>query len=181
MKKVLFVSLLSIFCINNNSAQYYFGAGLYFDTLIPLGNLTDYNYEYRIGYGLNAELMLEMTEGFHITLSSGYSVFECKTHSDFTLSIIPVYLGLRMYPLYGSFMPYLNVEGGINFMFQDAYKELEPEEVQKTKLGFGLGGGFLFLESEFLKLDLNILYNFINTKTISSKFISCKFGVAFGL
>ncbi|MBN1638656.1 MAG: hypothetical protein JW866_06805 [Ignavibacteriales bacterium] len=180
MKKFFIIIGFLIFFFSNTNAQYYFGAGFYFDTSIPLSNLTDYDYEYRPGYGFNAKIMLEMTEGFHIILSSGYTVFECKSYKDFSLAILPVYLGLRMYPFYGSFMPYLNVEGGLNFMFQDAYKSAESERVQKTKLGFGFGGGFLFLESEFIKLDLNILYNIINTKEVTSKFLSLRLGIAFG-
>ncbi len=141
------------------------------------------------GFGLSGTFEYWQNSPLAFTGSIGYNHFgaagDLPSDWDYSLSDIPILLGIRYYLARGEFHPYLGAELGLHILTasRTRVEGNQTISVDETNSKFGLDPlvGFRYHLSQTTDLDFNLKYNIISTDGGNTNFLGVNGGVQIGL
>ncbi len=152
----------------------------------PTGDFGD---QASTGFGLSGTFEYWQNSPLAFTGSLGYNRFSASHDLpddwDYSLSDIPILLGIRYYLSRGTFHPYLGAELGIHILTSSRTRVEgnTTTSVDETNSRFGLDPllGFRYHLSQSTDLDFNLKYNIISTEGGNTNYLGLNGGVQIGL
>ncbi len=152
----------------------------------PTGDFGD---QAATGFGINGTFEYWQNTPLAFTGSIGYNHFgaagDLPDEWDYSLSDVPILLGLRYYLSRGDFHPYLGAELGIHILTSSRTRTEGNSTitVDETNSRFGLDPllGFRYHLSQSTDLDFNMKYNIITTEGGNTNFLGINGGVQIAL
>ncbi len=149
----------------------------------------DFGNQASTGFGLNGTFEYWQESPLAFTGSIGYNRFgaagDLPNDWDYSLSDIPILLGVRYYLARGDFHPYLGAELGIHILTSSLTRVQDNKtiSVDETNSKFGLDPlfGFRYHLSQSTDLDFNIKYNIITTEGGNTNYLGVNGGIQIGL
>lgn len=140
------------------------------------------------GFGINATFEYWQETALSFTGSVGYNRWgpeaELPANQDYSLTSIPVLLGIRYYLARGDFHPYIAAQLGLHFISSEYEREVGNTTVStsdsESRFGMAPVFGFRYHLNESLDLDFNVKYNIISGDNTTT-YIGFNGGVQFAL
>ena len=187
LKRIMIVFIL--FAVNNSAQTIMRDSEvrltLHAGAEVPTGDLSNLA---STGFGIGATFEFWQNNPLAFTVSFNYNHFgaagNLPSGSDYSLADVPIFLGVRYYPLEGNFHPYLGAEMGLHKLKSSTTRtEERTVTISETSSKFGLNPliGFRLTLSQTTDLDFNLKYNMITTEGGNTDFLGINGGIQIGL
>lgn len=186
MKKFVLLLAVVFMFAGLSLAQSKMGLSVQGSLAFPTGDFGD---AAGTGFGGVGTFMYEVSPMLAITGSVGYLTWGPKEDLgegfDYSLSTIPVLVGVRYSFGKGNFLPYVLAEVGMHFLSSEVTLTIFDEPFtfseSESKFGFAPGAGFYYYFNPKTALDVNVKYNSISTEGSTTSYLGVNAGVAFAL